>query len=230
MANLAESSTFDAGVYQIELTDPVIGGPSGVTNAPLKNLANRTKYLKDHVDALESTRAPIANPEFTGTPKVPTAAVGTNSTQAASTAFVKSEMAANPGTPASHVGATGSAHGVATESVAGFMSAADKAALDDLIAGFDVSKATAGYQRLPSGLIVQWGLSPTITTTSSYVTFSFPIAFPTVCLLLTGGPEGGAVSNASSISAFSIVSKTTGRMDGWGGAAMFRGAYIAIGY
>lgn len=92
MASLPESSTFDAGVYQLELTDPVIGGPSGVSNAPLKNLANRTKYLKDHVDALESSRAPLASPEFTGTPKVPTAAAGTNTTQAASTAFVKAAV------------------------------------------------------------------------------------------------------------------------------------------
>lgn len=52
MANLPESSTWE-GVYQIELTDPVQGGPTGVTNTPLKNLVNRTKYLKDHVDALE---------------------------------------------------------------------------------------------------------------------------------------------------------------------------------
>lgn len=52
MANLPESSTFDAGVYQLELTDPVVGGPSGVSNAPLKNLANRTRYLKDRLDTV----------------------------------------------------------------------------------------------------------------------------------------------------------------------------------
>lgn len=92
MASLPESSTFDAGVYQLELTDPVIGGPSGVSNTPLKNLANRTKYLKDHVDALESSRAPLASPAFTGTPTVPTATAGTNNTQAASTAFVKAAV------------------------------------------------------------------------------------------------------------------------------------------
>ena len=36
--------------------------------------------------------------------------------------------------PSSHVGATGTAHGVATTSVAGFMSATDKAKLDELAA------------------------------------------------------------------------------------------------
>lgn len=95
MASLPESSTFDAGVYQLELTDPVIGGPSGVSNTPLKNLANRTKYLKDHVDALESSRAPLASPAFTGTPTAPTAAQGTNTTQVATTAFVNAEIAAD---------------------------------------------------------------------------------------------------------------------------------------
>lgn len=92
MANLPESSTFDAGVYQLELTDPVIGGPSGVSNTPLKNLANRTKYLKDHVDSIETNFAPKASPAFSGTPTVPTAAAGTNTTQAASTAFVASAI------------------------------------------------------------------------------------------------------------------------------------------
>ena len=92
MANLPESSTFDAGVYQIETTDPVIGGPSGVTNTPLKNLANRTKYLKDHVDAIEANFAPKASPAFTGTPTAPTPSAGTNNTQLATTAFVKAAV------------------------------------------------------------------------------------------------------------------------------------------
>lgn len=52
MADLNEVSNFDAGVYQIETTDPVLGGPSGVTNLPAKNLANRTRWLKDQIDAL----------------------------------------------------------------------------------------------------------------------------------------------------------------------------------
>lgn len=70
MANLPESSTFDAGVYQLELTDPVIGGPSGVSNAPLKNLANRTKYLKDHVDALESGAVKTTGDQSVGGKKI----------------------------------------------------------------------------------------------------------------------------------------------------------------
>lgn len=53
MANLTETSEFTAGIYQIETSDPVVGGPGGTSNLQPQQLANRTKYLKDHVDALE---------------------------------------------------------------------------------------------------------------------------------------------------------------------------------
>lgn len=54
MSYLAETSTWEPGVYQLETTDPVIGGPDGVSNTPAKQLANRTKYLKDRVDATDT--------------------------------------------------------------------------------------------------------------------------------------------------------------------------------
>jgi microcystin-dependent protein len=52
MANLPESATWEAGVYQIETTDPVQGGVNGVTNTPLKQLVNRTAYLKTQTDLI----------------------------------------------------------------------------------------------------------------------------------------------------------------------------------
>lgn len=45
--------------------------------------------LQDAMDL----KAPLASPEFTGVPKVPTADAGTNNTQAASTAFVTTAVA-----------------------------------------------------------------------------------------------------------------------------------------
>lgn len=48
MASNPETSTFDAGVYQLETTDPVTGGLGGVDNAPHVNLGNRTRWLKDN--------------------------------------------------------------------------------------------------------------------------------------------------------------------------------------
>lgn len=98
MANLTESATYDAGVYQIETVDPVSGGPTGIANKPLINLANRTKYLKGRVDLLEAGTtippgvATLASPTFTGDPKAPTQALGDNDTSIATTAFVQGTM------------------------------------------------------------------------------------------------------------------------------------------
>ena len=52
MANLPETAQWEAGVYQIETTDPVQGGVNGVTNTPLKQLVNRTAYLKQQTDVI----------------------------------------------------------------------------------------------------------------------------------------------------------------------------------
>lgn len=54
MAYLTETSTWEEGVYQLEITDRVLGGPNGVSNKPLKDLANRTKYLYDQLGGLWS--------------------------------------------------------------------------------------------------------------------------------------------------------------------------------
>ena len=93
MANLPETASWDAGVYQLETTDPVLGGPNGKSNLPLKNLANRTAYLKTQVDSLSASKAPLASPALTGAPTAPTAAAGTNTTQIATTEFVKTAIA-----------------------------------------------------------------------------------------------------------------------------------------
>lgn len=95
MANLTETPVYDSGVYQLETADPVQGGASGVANTPLKNLANRTAYLKQHVDALEAAfggLAPLASPTFTGDAKAPTPALGDNDTSIATTAFVQASL------------------------------------------------------------------------------------------------------------------------------------------
>ncbi|HEJ6164801.1 TPA: hypothetical protein SL829_002130 [Pseudomonas aeruginosa] len=51
MTNLIETEAWEDGVYQIELTDPVVGGPNGISNVQAKQLANRTTWLKAKVDA-----------------------------------------------------------------------------------------------------------------------------------------------------------------------------------
>lgn len=52
MANVAETSTWTTGVYQLETTDPVQGGAAGIANQQAKDLASRTKWLKDKLAAV----------------------------------------------------------------------------------------------------------------------------------------------------------------------------------
>lgn len=54
MANLTEVINWETGIYQLETTDPVLGGADGIDNLQAKQLGNRTQYLKKHVDDLES--------------------------------------------------------------------------------------------------------------------------------------------------------------------------------
>ena len=49
MANIAEHVRWEDNVYELALTDDVIGGPDGVDNLPHKQLANRTAYLKSRI-------------------------------------------------------------------------------------------------------------------------------------------------------------------------------------
>ncbi|EKZ9425992.1 tail fiber protein [Salmonella enterica] len=46
MGKLTELEQWEEDVYQIETSDPVLGGPDGVSNRPQKQLANRTRWLK----------------------------------------------------------------------------------------------------------------------------------------------------------------------------------------
>ncbi len=51
MANLPETPDYPAGVYQLETSDPVLGGPGGIANRQAEQLGNRTAWLKAKIDA-----------------------------------------------------------------------------------------------------------------------------------------------------------------------------------
>jgi hypothetical protein len=46
MANLTEDKIYEPGIRQLETTDPLLGGAGGVLNTAVKQLANRTNWLK----------------------------------------------------------------------------------------------------------------------------------------------------------------------------------------
>lgn len=52
MTNLTEQNQYEDGIYQIEKSDPVVGGADGISNRQANQLANRTRWLKTRLDGL----------------------------------------------------------------------------------------------------------------------------------------------------------------------------------
>lgn len=211
MAILTETPTYEAGIYRFETTDPVQGGPGGIDNLPTNQLANRTAWLKAQVEAI----------------LLDIAAIESGYATAASLAG-HTGNASNPHAVTKAQVGLGSVlnYGIATQSEA------EAGALDTkymtplrskqaIAAMSPASIAGGGYQRLPSGLIIQWG---GITANPSGAPYSFPIAFPTACLRVVPGVVNGATT--ASISASSPTA-AGGIMYATVNATVF---FIAIGH
>lgn len=54
MANLPETAQWEAGITQLETSDPVLGGPGGKANEQAEQLGNRTAWLKQQVEGLDN--------------------------------------------------------------------------------------------------------------------------------------------------------------------------------
>ncbi len=63
MAGLIELEQWDEELYQLETTDPVVGGLNGISNKQAKTLGNRTRYLKALIlnSIVSATDTGIAN-------------------------------------------------------------------------------------------------------------------------------------------------------------------------
>ena len=76
--------------------------------------------------------------------------------------------------------------------------------------GFGSSLAASGYQKLPSGLIVQWGsLTATSTTTSTTSNATLPVAFPNAGLSAVATRSTDVNNSATPITADAVVSIST---------------------
>lgn len=167
MGKITEQPQWEDDVYLIEKQDKVLGGELGVINIQAKQLANRTKYLKGQVDTINQERTGYAqktSPEFTGVPTAPTANSGTNSTQIATTAFVKNAIAALVGSA--------------------------PAALDTLE---ELSRALAGDANLKSTLLAEIGKKANATDFNALhdlfigIPIPYPLStVPTGCLAING--------------------------------------------
>ena len=89
----APTAATDTNTMQLATTAFVLG--QAAATAPAMDgtaaVGTATRFARaDHAHPTDTSRAPLASPALTGTPTAPTAANGTNTTQIATTAFVRS--------------------------------------------------------------------------------------------------------------------------------------------
>lgn len=96
-------------------------------------------------------------------------------------------------------------------------------------ASFGASKVINGYQKLPSGLIVQWGGIP-LTNANTQVTVTLPIAFPTSGLVAVANAQTSATSSAGSFNFNSMPANTSQVIFHNSSTYPAVGYYFAIGH
>lgn len=93
-------------------------------------------------------------------------------------------------------------------------------------ADFNNNLIGSGWQKLPGGFVMQWGVSP--NSSGETVTGTFPIAFPTGCLIMVGSLYGVAVNPLASGLAPLSTTQYSYRA-ALGGPSPISSYYIAIG-
>lgn len=73
--------------------------------------------------------------------------------------------------------------------------------------GSNQSLAASGYQKLAGGLILQWGTVAVGTDTTAAITF--PMAFPTACVHISGSGDLNAISGSSAAQAAAAFTGVT---------------------
>lgn len=92
------------------------------------------------------------------------------------------------------------------------------------------SAASSGYQKLPSGIYIQWGATGSIATaTTSSV--SFPASFPTACLQVVVGAQGNSASSVLATGHYGSGNYSTTAFDLYNRTSIsLTFNYIAVGY
>lgn len=110
------------------------------------------------------------------------------------------------------------------------------------VANFANSKEANGWQKLEGGLIIQWGTVGFAASNRSYVsaTVTFPIAFPSACVHISGVQTSRASNTGGGTWAMRPTDKTKANfvasLDNNGGSSAYNfklpqtAEWIAIGY
>lgn len=224
MADLPELNEYPIGIYQLEQADPVLGGVpneatgAGMDNIPHMQLAKRTNWLKARVDALLA-QVVNATTAAAGIVQLSTSIGSTATDRAATSSAVKAayDNAESRALQSTTIATAGLAQGGgnlaanrtitvpdATQAEAEAGTVSNKAmsplrVAQAIRALSQSSRGGSGWQRLPTGLIIQWG--GVDAAGSGLVTTTFPLAFPNACLCVIGSDwNGGSLNTATGAS------------------------------
>ena len=222
MANLREENKWEAGIYQLETTDPVVGGVDGISNKQAIQLANRTSYLKGEIEALKSDPSAKLKEDnrFIKNQMVDGYVIANHFHMKMKTQdeFVDGNIdicfrASQP---------------VITDNPTPFrfmsLNKLKEAVKPQLAASFSQS----GYVTLDNGLIVQWGK---VTGEGEK---NFPIAFPRACFTVVAGNADAQGDTADNAFAYPISKEkfyyATKVTNVYKVIAGYPGSFIAIGW
>ncbi|OCL18927.1 hypothetical protein A9G07_11015 [Gilliamella sp. wkB72] len=222
MANVKEVEKWELGIYQLETTDPVMGGEDGIDNLQAKQLANRTSYLKKQIENVSKLipTVPVQSVNGkTGNIQLSAADVGTLTEQQLRERFLPAKLTSGD-QPIYEVGERVDFKKRPTFNNSNLISSAEYAAVF----------TRNGYAKMANGVILQWGEGQYLAEaqTNGYIQ-SFYTAFPNACLsIVTSDGFAGVNSTAAS-----PVSRTQFRC--WckspvGAYANTGFFYIAIGF
>lgn len=92
------------------------------------------------------------------------------------------------------------------------------------------STATSGYQKLPSGLYIQWGITSSLATGTT-TTITLPTAFPTACLQVIPGVRNNSAVVTTSTGQWGSGNYTTTAFDLYNRTSVsLTFNYLAVGY
>ncbi|KAE9526061.1 tail fiber protein [Testudinibacter aquarius] len=197
------ASTTKSGTTKLSSSTTSSSEAEAATPLAVKTAMDRA----NEAHTLADGKAPLDSPALTGSPTAPTAAQTVNSTQIATTAFVKSAIAELVGgapaqldtlkeiatalgnnanlnsTLLAEIGKKANAsHTHTAANITDFNTAVTRL--------FTQSYNNTGWAKLPNGLIIQWGRLtikvPRLGAAASGQYITFPIAFPTSVFAIAG--------------------------------------------
>lgn len=206
------SASYGGGITTVTLSSSILTSP--ITSVEHAILSPANISIPTNYNAPTATSATSATTATTATNATQLNGQAASYYQPASTAITTSNIASQSVNYATSAGsatsATNATNAVNADTLDGnhasafatpsSVSSAISTAINDAH-----SFSTNGYQRLPSGLILQWGRISTSVTNNGPI--SFPIAFPTACLGVFSNPIEYN-GDASSRHAFSITTST----------------------